>query len=69
MENNSRKPIITAIKAIIVHTFGVQVQANYLGSRYSPTIWLRFQAYRLNTDNLAWPNVYLKSTRRLDLGL
>ena len=25
MQNNSPKPIITAIKAIILHTFGVQV--------------------------------------------
>ena len=27
MQNNSPKPIITAIKAIILHTFGVQVQS------------------------------------------
>ena len=26
MQNNSPKPIITAIKAMILHTFGVQVE-------------------------------------------
>ena len=42
MQNNSPKPIITATKAIILHTFGVQVGVRDEGLRCVGSLTPRF---------------------------
>ena len=58
MQNNSPKPIIIAIKAIILHTFGAQVDLNSV-LRFGFRVLYSEGTAKLNGGQLLWRSVTL----------